>query len=219
MKKDWLEELVAATNTDKRNERQMRILEAAVDMFGEKGYASTSTSEIAKRAGVAEGTIFRYYKTKKDLLFAVVMPTLTKFAAPFFVQAFAKEIFKTEYESYEVLLRVIIQNRFEFAKKHFPMIKILIQEVPFQPELKSEIQQLIETELLVHFKKLIAKFQEEGEIIEMPPSSVLRLTLSAVLGFLLTRFLLLPEEKWDDEVEIENTIQFILYGLTPRTSL
>ncbi|HDR7622404.1 TPA: TetR/AcrR family transcriptional regulator [Bacillus mycoides] len=216
MKKDWLEELVAATNTDKRNERQMRILEAAVDMFGEKGYASTSTSEIAKRAGVAEGTIFRYYKTKKDLLFAVVMPTLTKFAAPFFVQAFAKEIFKTEYESYEVLLRVIIQNRFEFAKKHFPMIKILIQEVPFQPELKSEIQQLIETELLVHFKKLIANFQEEGEIIELPPSSVLRLTLSAVLGLLLTRFLLLPEEKWDDEVEIENTIQFILYGLTPR---
>ncbi|KXY30433.1 TetR/AcrR family transcriptional regulator [Bacillus mycoides] len=216
MKKDWLEELVAATNTDKRNERQMRILEAAVDMFGEKGYASTSTSEIAKRAGVAEGTIFRYYKTKKDLLFAVVMPTLTKFAAPFFVQAFAKEIFKTEYESYEILLRVIIQNRFEFAKKHFPMIKILIQEVPFQPELKSEIQQLIETELLVHFKKLIAKFQEEGEIIELPPSSVLRLTLSAVLGLLLTRFLLLPEEKWDDEVEIENTIQFILYGLTPR---
>ncbi|MES9698015.1 TetR/AcrR family transcriptional regulator [Bacillus sp. JJ927] len=216
MKKDWLEELVAATNTDKRNERQMRILEAAVDMFGEKGYASTSTSEIAKRAGVAEGTIFRYYKTKKDLLFAVVMPTLTKFAAPFFVQAFAKEIFKTEYESYEVLLRVIIQNRFEFAKKHFPMIKILIQEVPFQPELKSEIQQLIETELLVHFKKLIAKFQEEGEIIELPPSSVLRLTLSVVLGLLLTRFLLLPEEKWDDEVEIENTIQFILYGLTPR---
>ncbi|HDX9656856.1 TPA: TetR/AcrR family transcriptional regulator [Bacillus toyonensis] len=216
MKKDWLEELIAATNTDKRNERQMRILEAAVDMFGEKGYASTSTSEIAKRAGVAEGTIFRYYKTKKDLLLAVVMPTLTKFAAPFFVQAFAKEIFKTDYESYEGLLRVVILNRFEFAKKHFPMIKILIQEVPFQPELKSEIQQLVETELLSHFKKLIVKFQEEGEIIEMPPPSVLRLTLSAVLGFLLTRFLLLPEEKWDDEAEIENTIQFILYGLTPR---
>lgn len=96
------------------------------------------------------------------------------------------------------------------------MIKILIQEVPFQPELKNEIQQLVETELLTHFKKLIAKFQEEGAIIEMPPASVLRLTLSAVLGLLLTRFLLLPEEKWGDEAEIENTIQFILYGLTPR---
>ncbi|AZQ47715.1 MULTISPECIES: TetR/AcrR family transcriptional regulator [Bacillus] len=216
MKKDWLEELIAATNTDKRNERQMRILEAAVDMFGEKGYASTSTSEIAKRAGVAEGTIFRYYKTKKDLLLAVVIPTLTKFTAPFFVQAFAKEVFKSEYKSYEALLRVVIHNRFEFAKKHFPMIKILIQEVPFQPELKNEIQHLVETELFSHFKKLIVKFQEDGEIIEMLPSSVLRLTLSTVLGLLLTRFLLLPEEKWNDEVEIENTIQFILYGVTPR---
>ncbi|KFN02003.1 TetR/AcrR family transcriptional regulator [Bacillus clarus] len=216
MEKDWLEELIAATSTDKRNERQMRILEAAVDMFGEKGYASTSTSEIAKRAGVAEGTIFRYYKTKKDLLLAVVMPTLTKFAAPFFVQAFAKEIFKNDYESYEEFLRVAIRNRFEFAKKHFPMLKILIQEVPFQPELKSEIQQLVEKELFSHFKKLIVKFQEKGQIIEIPTPSVLRFTLSAILGLLLTRFLLLPEEKWDDEVEIENTIQFILYGITPR---
>ena len=47
------------------------------------------------------------------------MPTLTKFAAPFFVQTFAKEIFKSEYESYEGLLRVVIHNRFEFAKSIF----------------------------------------------------------------------------------------------------
>lgn len=53
----------------------------------------------------------------------------------------------------------------------------------------------------------------------MPTPSVIRLTLSAIMGLILTRFLLLPEEKWDDEVEIENTIQFILYGLTPQTLL
>ncbi|MEH7457658.1 TetR/AcrR family transcriptional regulator [Bacillus sp. JJ1127] len=216
MKKDWLEELIASADTDKRNERQMRILEAAVDMFGEKGYASTSTSEIAKRAGVAEGTIFRYYKTKKDLLLAVVRPTLTKFVAPFFVQAFAKEILENTYETYEDFLRSAIRNRFEFAKKHFPMLKILIQEVPFQPELKNEIQQLVEKELFSRFTKLIIHFQEQGQIIEMPTPSVIRFTLSAIMGSILTRFLLLPEEKWDDEVEIENTIQFILYGLTPR---
>jgi hypothetical protein len=34
--------------------------------------------------------------------------------------------------------------------------------LPFQPELKNEIQQLVETELFSHFKKLIVKFQEEG---------------------------------------------------------
>ncbi|MDM5154980.1 TetR/AcrR family transcriptional regulator [Bacillus sp. DX1.1] len=216
MKEDWLEELIAATDTDKRNERQMRILEAAVDMFGEKGYASTSTSEIAKRAGVAEGTIFRYYKTKKDLLFAVVMPTLTKFAAPFFVQSFAKEIFEGTYESYEDFLRAAIRNRFAFAKTHFPMLKILMQEVPFQPELKNEIQQLLAKEIFSRFEKIVVHFQKQGQIIEVPTPTVLRFTLSSVVGFILTRFLLLPEEKWDDEAEIEYTIQFILYGLTPR---
>ncbi|MFD0771710.1 TetR/AcrR family transcriptional regulator [Bacillus sp. CGMCC 1.60114] len=216
MTEDWLEELIAATGTDKRNERQMRILEAAVDMFSEKGYSATSTSEIAKRAGVAEGTIFRYYKTKKDLLLAVVMPTLTKFAAPFFVQTFAKEIFENTYDSYENFLRAVIRNRFEFARKHFPMLKILIQEVPFHPELKDEIQQLLAKEIYSRFEKIVNHFQEQGQIIELPTPAVLRFTLSPVMGLILTRFLLLPEEKWDDEAEIESTVQFILYGLTPR---
>jgi hypothetical protein len=35
--------------------------------------------------------------------------------------AFAKEIFKSDYESYEGLLRVVIHNRFKFAQKHFPI--------------------------------------------------------------------------------------------------
>ncbi len=96
------------------------------------------------------------------------------------------------------------------------MLKILIQEVPFQSELKKEIQQLVERELFSRFKKIIIHFQERGQIIEMPTSSVIRFTLSSIMGFILTRFLLLPEEKWDDEEEIEQTVQFILHGLTPR---
>ena len=46
-------ELFAATT-----EKQRRILEAAVEVFAERGFAGTPTAEIAKRAGVAEGTIF-----------------------------------------------------------------------------------------------------------------------------------------------------------------
>ncbi|EEL45576.1 Transcriptional regulator, TetR [Bacillus cereus Rock3-42] len=81
--------------------------------------------------------------------------------------------------------------------------------MPFHPELKNEIQQLVETELLLHFKKLIEKFQEKGEIIEMPPATVLRLTLSAVLGLLLTRFLLLPEK--NGMMKLKLKIRFNLY--------
>ncbi|EAE3666281.1 TetR/AcrR family transcriptional regulator, partial [Listeria monocytogenes] len=49
----------------KMSEKQRRIVAASIELFAEKGYAGTSTNEIAKKAGVAEGTIFRHYKKKK----------------------------------------------------------------------------------------------------------------------------------------------------------
>lgn len=67
-----LEELF---NQDKDfTDKQKKILIAAIESFAEKGYASTSTSEIAKKAGVAEGTIFRHYKTKKSFSISLLSP-------------------------------------------------------------------------------------------------------------------------------------------------
>jgi AcrR family transcriptional regulator len=48
-----------------------RILDAAEEVFSEKG-ASASTEEVASRAGVAIGTVFRHFPTKDDLLAAIV---------------------------------------------------------------------------------------------------------------------------------------------------
>jgi len=52
---------------DKRN----AILEAATRVFAERGLADAPTSEISKQAGVAEGTLFTYFKTKDDLINAL----------------------------------------------------------------------------------------------------------------------------------------------------
>ena len=49
---------------DKRN----AILDAATRLFAERGLAGAPTSEISKRAGVAEGTLFTYFATKDDLI-------------------------------------------------------------------------------------------------------------------------------------------------------
>lgn len=43
------------------------ILEAALQLFCEKGVERTTTKEISKKAGIAEGTLFNYFKTKEDL--------------------------------------------------------------------------------------------------------------------------------------------------------
>ena len=52
---------------DKRN----AILDAATRLFAERGLTAAPTSEISKQAGVAEGTLFTYFKTKDDLINAL----------------------------------------------------------------------------------------------------------------------------------------------------
>jgi AcrR family transcriptional regulator len=52
---------------DKRN----AILNAATHLFAERGLTAAPTSEISKQAGVAEGTLFTYFKTKDDLINAL----------------------------------------------------------------------------------------------------------------------------------------------------
>jgi TetR/AcrR family fatty acid metabolism transcriptional regulator len=53
-----------ARNGDKRT----RILTAAVRVFAKKGFYATRVSEVAKAAGVADGTIYLYFKSKDELL-------------------------------------------------------------------------------------------------------------------------------------------------------
>src|SRR5580658_810925 len=50
-----------------KEETKRRILAAALKLFQEKGLEGTTTKEISERAGIAEGTLFNYFKTKEDL--------------------------------------------------------------------------------------------------------------------------------------------------------
>jgi AcrR family transcriptional regulator len=87
----WIAEMLRLNNDeDKMTDKQIKIINAAVETFSEKGFAASSTSEIAQKAGVAEGTIFRHYKTKKDLLLSIVAPALAKLIAPFVLKDFNK---------------------------------------------------------------------------------------------------------------------------------
>lgn len=53
---------------DKLNDKYHRILEAAVKVFAEQGFFQSTVSQIAKEAGVADGTIYLYFKNKEDIL-------------------------------------------------------------------------------------------------------------------------------------------------------
>lgn len=52
--------------------RQRQILSAAREVFSQKGFAKATTAEIARRAGVSEGTIYNYFESKRDLLISLI---------------------------------------------------------------------------------------------------------------------------------------------------
>lgn len=53
-------------------EKQERIVNAALELFAKEGYRATSTSKVARKAGVSEGLIFRHYENKEGLLNAIM---------------------------------------------------------------------------------------------------------------------------------------------------
>lgn len=54
-----------------RGDKRPRLVKAATAVFAEKGYASTRVADIAERAGIGKGTVYEYFTSKEELLFAV----------------------------------------------------------------------------------------------------------------------------------------------------
>ena len=202
---------------DELTDKQKKIIVSAIESFAEKGFSATSTSEIAKKAGVAEGTIFRHYKTKKDLLLAIVAPVMAKFVAPFIIKDLQK-VLHQDYEHFEDFLTAMLLNRRDFLVKNLATVKILVQEIPFHPELKELFKEHIALKVYAQFIKLVEHYQAKGQIIDIPAYSVFRMTFSTIFGYLIARYMILPEADWDDEAETERTIQFIMHGLAGPNS-
>jgi TetR/AcrR family transcriptional regulator len=67
----------AAHKRERRKEaRPVELLDAALTLFVEKGYAATKVEEVAALAGVSKGTLFLYFDTKQDLFKAVIRSNL-----------------------------------------------------------------------------------------------------------------------------------------------
>ncbi|MGZ9584389.1 TetR/AcrR family transcriptional regulator [Paenibacillus marinisediminis] len=211
----WIDEMLNKNET-KMTEKQANIVKAAIEIFSEKGYAASSTSEIAQRAGVAEGTIFRHYKTKKDLLLTIITPTIVKLITPFVMREF-RDVLKTEYTNFEQFVRSFTENRVEFALQNKKLFKIVIQELPFQPDLQSQLQELVVTLVKNQVSSIVEHFKREGQIVQLPTDTIIRMMISVIGGYILTRTFLPvgSSDAWDDKSELDATITFLIKGLTP----
>src|SRR5215471_21045791 len=68
---------VARTPGSVADDTRQRILEVAVDLFIERGYAGTSVRDISERLGMTKGSLYYHFASKDDLLAALVEPMTT----------------------------------------------------------------------------------------------------------------------------------------------
>ena len=196
-------------------DKQRRVLEAAMEVFAERGYAGASTSEIAKRAGVAEGTVFKNYKTKKDLLLGVVGPMFARTVAPLLLDD-VKAIVNAPHATFEDVLRALYTNRVTFIRSHARIVRIAMQEVPFHDEIRELAKETLTRNVLPDLLAMIRRFQDAGGLRkDADPMSIVRLIVGTFLAYSVSVVLIAPKGAWDDRAEVELMARTIARGLAP----
>ena len=119
-----------ATNSNQEDTRQ-RILAAAMQLFGQVGYARAATRAIAKAAGVNEVTLFRHFGSKKNLLMACV-------------QVFNEASFAGTFESeltgdYAADILRMARRQTRDTANNMELLRLLISDAYSIPELREMI--------------------------------------------------------------------------------
>nr|WP_279664551.1 TetR/AcrR family transcriptional regulator [Ectobacillus ponti] len=196
----------------KQTDKQQQILDAAVRIFAEKGYAAASTSEIAKAAGVAEGTIFRHYGTKENLLLAVLVPFLME-AAPVIADELVHDVLIPPHDSLASFLRALIINRLAFLEANREIFKILVMELLHRDDLRQQFFGMFQKRVLKHLYTVIEVYRERGEVADIPAEAIVELAGTYLFGYFFSRFALLPGQPLNHEAEADRMVGFILRGI------
>lgn len=104
-----------------------RILAAALRLFHEHGYRGATTAEISRHASVAEGTIYRYFKDKKELFLACVEPVIE--------EAISRELSLSREGSPRDIVRRSIVERFRVIRENLAVFHIIFTESRYHPEI------------------------------------------------------------------------------------
>lgn len=204
---------LAEKNMNKKmTSKQQKILQVSIKLFAQKGYAATSTSEIAKEAGVAEGTIFKHFQTKENLLLSVMVPFLID-AVPSIADELIEDVLKNNYDSFEEFLRTLITNRLEFIGENKEVFKIIISELLHRKELQQEIMLGFQHRVLKHLTLIIDSYKEKGYIRDIETTVVIKMMLTHIIGCFIFRFALFSDANVDHSNDVEEMVQFILKGV------
>jgi AcrR family transcriptional regulator len=179
--------------------RREQILKTALNLFAERGFDATSTRQIAKEVGVAEGLIFHYFPTKASLLTAILEDRLQ-----------GRRAFRTQLRPLlddaggkpaPEVLRSVASGWLATLRRDDEIVVVLFTAAQTNPEVRAAWQGLIRegTEL---FTGYLAARVEAGELRDdLPLETAATMFVSSLMIFFLTRRYL-SEPEWEKQGDV-----------------
>lgn len=99
-----------------------KLVDAARSLFAEKGFDRATTAEIAREAGLSEGTIYRHFKSKRELLMECVVPVLQKIVD-------TTEHYHPREDNLRQLTIELLAMRLQLFQEHHQTFRILFREL------------------------------------------------------------------------------------------
>jgi AcrR family transcriptional regulator len=200
----------------RKEARPQELLAAALDLFVERGFASTRLEDVARRAGVSKGTLYLYFDSKEELFKAVVRDTIVPV-----IGAAEDSIAGFDGHSAE-LLRSVILNWWERlgATKASGIIKLVTSEAGNFPELALFYRDEVITRGTRMITGLLERAVARGEFRPMNIEVMTQVLIAPMLTLVTWRHSVGPcdQAQLDPLMFLETFLDLAMHGLLPRAA-
>ncbi|MBU9790152.1 helix-turn-helix domain-containing protein [Lentilactobacillus sp. TOM.63] len=192
--------------------KQQAVLRASLELFSQKGFDRTSTRDIADRAAVSEGTVYKQFKTKDGILKAILEPFIHQ-VLPKAVTEFMVDMAQNATPTIDEFLEKAVKNRMKFALDNRQQLRILLQEITRNANLVSLIGKEAANIINSPLGNVIRKYQEDGQLVRWPLQRIIQYIFGTVLTYLLPK--VLAGGELDIDQASKETVEFVMHGLKP----
>jgi len=214
MQQSLLDQLLEETRqSNKQTDKLTQIDDAAISLFSEKGFANTSTKEIAAKANVAEGTIFKHYKTKDNLLLNILLKFI-KVLIPVMKKDIAKKLAAQAFESVDDFIRYFIKNRIAFVVENQDILRIFVKELIYNDSLRQSLMTGHFDDITQLFYDYFDQFKVKGQLKDVSNEVLMSKMLKIILADVVWVFVLTDRYKTIDfDAWTEMMIDQLLEGI------
>jgi AcrR family transcriptional regulator len=193
-------------------DKEAAILQAATRLFADKGLRGTRTADIAAAARVTERTLFRYFPSKDQLYRRVMFPAVLAATMPRELTETGK-LFASDAESFPDWHRRVLKMRIGAARAAAPQFRLVLATLMTDEALRKRVIEIWKKNLWQHAVDTVRRYQKRGKLrSDLSPEAIARAIISLNLGYIIARALLAPDASWNDEAEVDATVELLLQG-------